>query len=252
MKTRIFSAIVMILLFVPLLIIGGYPFRIAGTILAVLSIRDLFKLNKCPLLIKLVSYVICGLITWGLFEINAKLLIILFLFYGVTMILYNKIKDYSYKDSLWIMCVTLVVGLIYNNFINVRMLDNGKMVLLYLFIISSMTDTFALFCGMKFGKHKLAKEISPKKTVEGAIGGSLIGTILATTFYSFFVGGFSFEIILYTFILTMIGQIGDLYFSSIKREHDIKDFSNLIPGHGGILDRLDSVLFIALTYMILF
>ena len=252
MKTRIFSAIVMILLFVPLLIIGGYPFRIAGTILALLSIRDLFKLNKCPLLIKLISYVLCGLITFGTLELNSNLLIIIFLFYGVTMILNNKIKDYSYKDSLWIMTITVFIGLIYNNFINIRMLENGKWILLYLFIISSMTDTFALFCGMKFGKNKLAKEISPKKTVKGAVGGSVIGTILATTFYSLVIGGFSFEIVLYTFILTMIGQIGDLYFSSIKREHDIKDFSNLIPGHGGILDRLDSVLFIALAYMILF
>ena len=114
-----------------------------------------------------------------------------------------------------------------------------------------MTDTFALFGGKLFGKNKLCKEISPNKTVEGSITGTIFSTIIGTIFYYFLVGGKSLIIIItLTFILSIFGQFGDLFFSSIKREHKLKDFSNVIPGHGGILDRLDSLLFVIMGYLL--
>ena len=101
-----------------------------------------------------------------------------------------------------------------------------------------MTDTFALFTGMFIGKNKLAPSISPKKTIEGFIGGALMGTFIATSFYVTVINQ------------SMPLQLGDLVFSFVKREYGKKDFSNLIPGHGGILDRFDSLIFVVLAFIL--
>ena len=115
-----------------------------------------------------------------------------------------------------------------------------------------MTDTFALFGGKLFGKHKLCPNISPKKTIEGSIVGLIFGTIIPVIFLSLTctLNINLFYLIVITLFLSIIGQLGDLFFSSIKRSFCVKDFSNLIPGHGGILDRLDSLIFINITYIL--
>ena len=107
---------------------------------------------------------------------------------------------------------------------------------------------------MLVGNHKLCPKISPKKTVEGLIGGVLMGTFVATSFY-FTVINSSISLVFLIFItalLCVVGQLGDLVFSSIKRYYDIKDFSNLIPGHGGILDRFDSLVYVTLAFILLY
>ena len=109
-----------------------------------------------------------------------------------------------------------------------------------------------MLMGMAFGRHKLIPKVSPKKTVEGSVLGSIIGTVVACVFYHFFVSPITFTVIIVTLALSGIGQIGDLIFSKIKRENDLKDFSNLIPGHGGILDRLDSTIAIMLGFLLLY
>ena len=102
---------------------------------------------------------------------------------------------------------------------------------------------------MLIGKHKLTK-ISPKKTIEGSVVGTIVSTIIATTYYAMFISNENIiKIIFVVIILSIIGQIGDLFFSLIKRENDIKDFSNLIPGHGGVLDRIDSIIFVLITFV---
>lgn len=118
------------------------------------------------------------------------------------------------------------------------------------FLAAFISDAFALFAGMAFGKHKLAPELSPKKTVEGAIGG-LAGAVVFTVLYGVLLHGvFRFQVdylrlALYGGLGSVVSQLGDLSFSYIKREYGIKDFGNLLPGHGGILDRFDSVIFCA-------
>jgi phosphatidate cytidylyltransferase len=124
------------------------------------------------------------------------------------------------------------------------------MLTLYLLLIPIITDTCAYIFGKLFGKRKLIPSISPNKSVEGLLFGTFFGTVIPVIFYSLYVGNMNvYYLIFITFSLSLIGQFGDLVFSSIKRHYDIKDYSNIMPGHGGILDRLDSIIFVILSYI---
>lgn len=131
----------------------------------------------------------------------------------------------------------------------IYMSEHGKLLIWYLAISAWGTDTFAYLVGIKFGKHKLTP-ISPKKSIEGSIGG-IVGSTLIAIIYTYFINkicnaGISYlEITGIAVVLSVLSQIGDLAASSIKRYVDIKDFGKIIPGHGGMLDRIDSILSIA-------
>jgi len=130
-----------------------------------------------------------------------------------------------------------------------RGIDNGRILVWYAIIAAWGTDTCAYLIGMRFGKHKLSK-ISPKKSIEGAVGGTIGATILVILYTlvmnNLYNLGYSYiYVTIATVILSIIGQIGDFAASSIKRYVDVKDYSNLIPGHGGMLDRIDSLMFLA-------
>lgn len=114
-----------------------------------------------------------------------------------------------------------------------------------LIIVATYTcDSFAYLIGRFFGKHKLNERVSPKKTIEGSIGGWIFGFLSSLLFWKLFMYENELKLILLTGVFCPIfGQIGDLAFSAIKRCYKIKDFGNLLPGHGGILDRVDSLLF---------
>ena len=135
--------------------------------------------------------------------------------------------------------------------INLRHANLGLESIIYLFLISTMTDTFAYLTGLLIGRNKLLEEVSPKKTWEGSIGGTLFGVFIPVMFYITVINPMVplYVIILTTLFLSILGQFGDLVFSAIKRYFNKKDFSNLIPGHGGVLDRFDSIIFILLGFM---
>ena len=128
-------------------------------------------------------------------------------------------------------------------------MQNGNILIWYAIIAAWGTDVCAYFVGILIGKHKFSK-VSPKKSIEGCVGGT-IGAILLMLLYTYVANTFWGTNYSYLFIggvgliLSLIGQIGDFAASTIKRFVDIKDFSNLIPGHGGMLDRIDSLLFLA-------
>lgn len=130
-----------------------------------------------------------------------------------------------------------------------RGLESGKILVWYGIIASWGTDIFAYIIGKRFGKHKFSK-VSPKKSIEGCISG-IIGAVIIAIIYTYAINsiyslGYSYIYIsIATIILSIIGQIGDFAASSIKRYVDVKDYSNLIPGHGGMLDRIDSLMFLA-------
>lgn len=142
--------------------------------------------------------------------------------------------------------VPVMISFIYHT----RCLEDGLYIVWLIFLSSWFCDVFAYITGMLFGKHRLAPVLSPKKSVEGAIGGIVIPAVCAVL-YAYLIGKYTGHVIpvVTAAVLTAVGafvsQIGDLGASAIKRNHDIKDYGNLIPGHGGILDRFDSVIFTA-------
>lgn len=123
--------------------------------------------------------------------------------------------------------------------------DTGMSLYWLIFICSWGCDTCAYAVGMLIGKHKLAPVLSPKKSIEGAVGGTLGATLLGFLYGSFFMSDRAAPCALICAVGAVLSQIGDLTASAIKRNHDIKDYGHLIPGHGGILDRFDSVIFTA-------
>ena len=156
-------------------------------------------------------------------------------------------KKYNLEDAMFLMGSVLFLGLSFNLIILTRNYSLDYM--LYFLLITTITDTFALFTGLLIGKHKLAEKISKNKTIEGLLGGTVMGIFVASVFYLTVINS-NIDIInllIVTMTLSLMGQLGDLVFSAIKREYDEKDFSNLIPGHGGILDRFDSIIFVIIT-----
>ena len=165
--------------------------------------------------------------------------------------IFDKKGEYTTKEAFYLAGTTIMVGLFFNLIMLVYNINRWE--LLYLLAIATMTDTFAMLIGCLIGKHKLIPDVSPKKSIEGSIGGSVVGTIIASIFYYNVISNNIniFILILMTLALTVLGQLGDLFFSKIKRENNIKDFSNIMPGHGGILDRIDSFSFIVFGYIII-
>lgn len=261
MKTRIISAVVALIILIPLIIIGGNIFYIGASLLALIGLYELLriknKIKEIPSIIKVFS-VLCYLLILYTNISNISFLsitdtyIITILLLITPVVFYNKSKKYDIEDSIYIVGSVIFLALGFTSIINLRMIDLKY--LLFIMLITIFTDTFAYVVGRLIGKHKLAPSVSPNKTWEGFIGGMIFGTFISTVYYTtvFNYSGSIFKIILITLILSTIGQLGDLVFSSIKRHFNIKDFGNIMPGHGGVLDRLDSIIFASMTFNILF
>ena len=144
--------------------------------------------------------------------------------------------------------VSIMIPVFLSCFIRIMKLDHGQYYILLPFVAAFTSDAFALFAGLLFGKHKMAPNLSPKKTWEGAVGG-LLGSMVCVLVYAAIVslvwGAKANYLVfaLYGLLGSVVSQFGDLSFSYIKREYGIKDYGNLLPGHGGVLDRFDSVMF---------
>ena len=207
------------------------------------------------------------------------------MFIGIILTAFTVISDENFTiiDGCFIFMMTIIIALgleslLYLRYIPViehhkvlleaeetysyfNMYDNCESFFFLLFVAlgACLNDAFAYFVGVFFGKHKMNPRISPKKTWEGFFGGVFLGGafcagfafIMAATGHPLLEGFLDmahwYHIIALSFMMPLVSTLGDLVFSSIKRHYEIKDFSNLIPGHGGILDRLDSILFAAAT-----
>lgn len=167
----------------------------------------------------------------------------LFLYISLNFLIFvfNKKIDIK-KLSEIILIGAYVVFFMYH-----MMLINGTPYVWLVYIIAFGSDTFAYFTGKMFGKHKLYPEVSPNKTIEGAIGGIIGCTILSLIYFDYLRINKYIYIIIFSISASVFSMAGDLTASKIKRENGIKDFGYMLPGHGGILDRFDSVLFVAPT-----
>lgn len=261
MKKRIISSIVLAIIFIPLFIAGGRSYAITMGILSLLSFKEILDLkeshSKIPNGIVFLSML--SLLFLVLYEYQARtysygishrvLIVMSFLFFVPTLFNYKN-GEYNTRDAFYLLGIIIFLGVAFNSLIWLR--NTGVYHLLYVFSVTVFTDIFALIFGVIMGRHHPFPTISPKKSVEGYIGGTVVGTVLASIFHCYFLPGLPvLEVVLMSLCISLISQVGDLFFSKIKRENNVKDFSNLIPGHGGILDRLDSSLFAVFVYVLL-
>ena len=256
MKERVISAVIALLICVPLLLLGGVYFDVLVVVIGLLGLKEMLDLKKdIPSVVKYITYALFLLILLfgymyvkNVIILNYTLILICFFILLISLLVYRN-KKYDIEDVFYLIGSIIFLSSAFYMFVAVRRIS--LMLLIYLLSITIVTDTFAYVIGSKYGKHKLMKDVSPNKSIEGFIGGLIFGSVFACLFYVFCVDNSN---ILYTIVLTILlsilGQVGDLVFSSIKRHFNIKDFSNIMPGHGGVLDRLDSIIFVLFGYII--
>ena len=259
MKQRVISAIVAFAIFIPIFIIGGLPFNFAFYVLTIVGLREFMKVKekekKFPDFIRLIAYIVITLLYFGCtlngnmdFSFDYRMVAGLFLTLLLPVVLYHNDKVYNIKDAFYLLGGVFFLGFSMSLFHMYRSISLELVT--FLFLITIITDSYAYFAGRLIGKTKLLEVISPKKTWEGTIIGSLIGTFICTVYYLTVVNPDAsvFGVSIVVLFLSLIGQFGDLFFSAIKRKYNVKDFSNLMPGHGGVLDRLDSIIFVMLAF----
>lgn len=245
MKKRIVGALLIILVCIPFIYLKGYYFSGFVSILSILALKEIKDLDKSiPKIMYFLSIIFLVLFN-VLNYFDYRWLILLIITMLIPTIIY---KNYKTKTAFYLIGNVIFLSIFFSSLIYIR--NTNANILLYLLLVAVLTDVFAYIVGKSIGKHKYST-ISPNKTIEGNVGGTIIGVVIATIFYYNKIGSINIFLLLFlTFLLSFIGQVGDLVFSKIKRENNIKDFSNLIPGHGGILDRIDSFIFILLTYLL--
>lgn len=253
MKQRLITALVLSIILIPLVIIGNLPFEIGVTLLSLFSLYEILDKKernvKIPILIKILSFLSVGLLTIC-YEALVPCIALIFLIIYIPIIFINS-EEYNFDMASFLFGIIMFIGICFHNIIEIRTINLDNFI--YVVLITILTDTFAYIGGKLLGKHKLIPKVSPGKTIEGSVIGSLVGTIIPSVYYLFMIDpGMNMSlIILMTLIISIFGQLGDLLFSSIKRNYKIKDFSNIFPGHGGVLDRFDSLLIASLVYVII-
>ncbi len=259
LKTRILTGAALTIVFTAVLAFSHIPWflHIAVAVLSVLAVHELCCATglqkKRPLYIA--GMLIAVLVSFlPRLPIPTVLLVLLiaFIVFGHLMRSVGKQNQIEAAES---MMLTLMTAFFFHAMWDVRSMEHGLLILILAILSSVVTDCAAYFVGRRFGKQKLAPVLSPKKTVEGSIGG-IVCTVFLLTIIAIILDLTGLiqvhygALVIYLFLASVIGQFGDLAFSSVKRITGIKDYGKLLPGHGGILDRFDSLLFILpFTYL---
>ena len=256
MKTRIIAAAVLVpVLFIVVLLA---PVRAAavilGILLAIASYELLYRtgLVRHPRLVMYSSIMAFAISMWSYWGAVRAYFVLLMMVYVMLLFAEMMMDHIKVRFEMVSMCVVagVIIPYLLSALIRILTMDVGRYVILIPFIAAFMSDAGAYFAGLKFGKHKLAPVVSPNKTIEGVIGG-LAGAMAGMLIYALILDlGFKFEVnyglaLLYGLVGSGVGTFGDLCFSIIKRQTGIKDYGNLIPGHGGVLDRFDSLSMVA-------
>ena len=257
MKKRLIGGMIVVALFALFYILGGNYFVAFMALVSILAYKEIAFLKKYPSIVVVLGLIsMLGVVILNSVAVNYYLgfkyisLLIPLILLTLPSLLPKYQKEYLLSDAFSLIGFIIFVGLGISTFNTIVLTD--KIVLLYLMSIVCSNDIFAYLIGKLIGKHKFSK-ISPNKTIEGIIAGNIFGIAGGTAFYLIFINSQIniVYLIVITLILSISGQIGDLLFSKIKRDSNIKDFSNSIPGHGGVLDRLDSLLFTSLVYLVI-
>lgn len=255
MKRRIITAIIGIIICLAVLFFANYNSIVLNIAISLVTGLMCYEFLSYKDYNKDLKFVIPSILVGILSPLTiytefafVPLYLFLLIFFLFTIIFYNKERII---DAVFIFAGTVLISLIMSAFCYTSCKDNKYTIFWALMFLAVpwLADSGAYFVGRAFGKHKLCKEVSPHKTIEGAIGGIITGLIAAfivvlvsTLIYQDITINY-FAIILIGLLCPAISIIGDLSFSEIKRYTGIKDFGNILPGHGGMLDRFDSVLF---------
>lgn len=234
--------------FIIFIFLGGYWLKGLVIALSVLGMYEFYKTVKVARMLPVVSIGYILLASYYLTNNDFKILSYIIII-GTFLLLCIPVLNikYTFIDSAITMLGFIYVGILFSFIYLVNKMNGGEYLVWLIFLASWLCDTVAYYTGRAFGKHKLCPKVSPKKTIEGSIGG-IVGAAVACGIFGYFITGYVEGIALYNYIIIglicgVFCQFGDLVASSIKRYAGIKDYSKLIPGHGGILDRFDSILF---------
>lgn len=251
MRQRIITAILALIVFLPFVIYGDWPFTVFVYFLATIGIIELVRMRK----IKLISFpsLLAIVMLWlillpytneeipviMLSKTDITMLFVLLLL-TYTVLLKNK---FNFDDAGFLLLSTIYVGMGF--FYLIKANEAGLNYIIFVLFVIWATDTGAYFIGRSFGRKKLWPKISPNKTIEGAFGGIIAACVVGVLFQFIYPFDFSMIfVIIVTVLVSIFGQIGDLVESAFKRHFGVKDSGKILPGHGGILDRLDSLLFV--------
>ncbi|KRM08333.1 MAG: phosphatidate cytidylyltransferase [Liquorilactobacillus ghanensis] len=251
MKQRVITAIIALLIFIPLAVIGGTAFDFLVIILGLIGLSEILVMRKKLLvspeaiLSGLAAVVLLVPQNWLAFLPSVATRFTIFYFFVLILLLYTVMtrNRFSFDDVGVLVLGALFVSLGFHYLMAAR--QAGIDTLFFLLFIVWTTDSGAYMIGRKFGKHKLSPHISPNKTWEGSIGGTVAALIVGLVFNYFWPqAGNWIESCGIIILLSIIGQAGDLVESALKRFYGVKDSGRILPGHGGILDRFDSLLFV--------
>ena len=244
MKTRVITAIAALIVFLPLLCVGGDYFKYTTFALGVMAMYEIVRMTfKETNIVVLGLSSLAGALLYlreeilGLSQYGIVYLLVIGML-GVVVVTGHRIKLVEIGSIIFV-TVYIFVG-----FYSLYMLRDLSLAHIgYLLLTIWFTDSFAYIGGMRFGKNKLSPKISPNKSIEGSVIGSLSSIVISLVFY-FTTSIFTNLAVAIgiTLVVSVIGQFGDLIESAYKREYGVKDSSNLLPGHGGIFDRFDSVI----------
>ena len=246
MKQRVISGVFVAIVTIASAYFGGLLLKGVLTFVGVWGSYEFIKIRKEKF-------------NWILYVIMTTTVMTVFFFYSLSqaimlleIVILMSIAVFDENESFDDVCSTFLMSMMLGHatYFMSYVQSMNKWMFGYVLIAAMLTDTFAYFVGVKFGKHKLNSRISPNKTIEGSLGGWFFGALFSFIWaYLFrFFGMDMLIFIVASLLLPIVSQIGDLTFSLIKRHYGVKDFSNLIPGHGGILDRLDSNIFCIILF----
>ena len=255
MKTRILAAVVLLPAFLGIVLFT--PDICTAILFGIMAAIGAYELLHNTGIVKHTRITVYGMVMafltaiWCSFGCNSTAMQIGILLY--TGILMFEVMQSGMKLPIGAVAACLVAGVLmpylFTSLVRIHHRENGRFLIIIPFVLSFLSDTGAYFVGCAFGKHKLAPLVSPKKSVEGVVGG-VLGAMLGMLLYCFVLQtAFDFKVnYLFALIYGALGSVtavfGDLCFSVVKRQTGIKDYGNLIPGHGGILDRFDSMIFV--------
>lgn len=251
LKQRVITAVVALIIFIPIVFLGGTLIEIAALALAVVAMSEVLIMKRILLVTPEAIISILGTLflvapkSWMHdlpSQINTPFVSLIFAIALIVRVVFSK-NRFNFDDAGVLTLTMLYIGFGFNMFVQARTVGLGM--LMYLLLTVWSTDSGAYLVGRKIGKTKLAPQISPNKTWEGSIGGTVVAIIVGIIFSV--TGLIHFGIlatILMTLFLSIAGQLGDLVESSLKRYYGVKDSGRILPGHGGILDRFDSLLLV--------